>query len=102
MSMATGRTDSTGSSSGDVVDEVRAWLEEHWDPDLTVGEWWERLGTAGWSAPTLPVGSYGRGVSRGDAVRVQQAIVEHGALPAPGGLGLLLAAPITVLGMWTP
>ena len=76
-----------------VVDEIKAWLEENWDPELTVAEWWERLGTAGWSAPTLPVGSYGKGLSRGDAVLVQQAIADHGALGAPGGLGLLLAAP---------
>jgi len=76
-----------------VVGEVKAWLEENWDPELTVAEWWERLGTAGWAAPTLPVGSYGKGLSRGDAVLVQQAIADHGALGAPGGLGLLLAAP---------
>ena len=25
-------------------------------PDLTVAEWWERLGTSGWAAPTLPGG----------------------------------------------
>jgi alkylation response protein AidB-like acyl-CoA dehydrogenase len=77
----------------DVVDEVRAWLEENWDPDLTVAQWWERLGLAGWSAPTLPTNAYGRGLSRGDAVLVQNAIAEFGALGAPGGLGLLLAAP---------
>ena len=76
-----------------IVDEIKSWLEENWDPELTVAEWWERLGLAGWSAPTLPVGSYGKGLSRGDAVLVQQAIADHGALGAPGGLGLLLAAP---------
>ena len=56
-------------------------------------EWWERLGLAGWAAPTLPTNAYGRGLSRGDAVLVQNAIAEFGALGAPGGLGLLLAAP---------
>ncbi len=76
-----------------VVDELRAWLEENWDPDLTVAEWWERLGTAGWSAPTLPVGSYGRGLSRSDAVVVAREIAAFGAVGAPSGLGLLLAAP---------
>src|SRR5687767_13432659 len=35
----------------DVITEVNAWLEENWDPDLTVAEWWERLGTSGWAAP---------------------------------------------------
>jgi len=83
----------SGAGSGDVVEEVRAWLEQNWDPDLTVAEWWERLGLAGWAAPTLPEHAYGRGLSRGDAVQVQQTIAEFGALGAPGGLGLLLAAP---------
>ena len=33
--------------STDAVEAVRAWLEENWDPELTVGEWWERLGLVG-------------------------------------------------------
>jgi alkylation response protein AidB-like acyl-CoA dehydrogenase len=81
------------TDTGDLLDEIRTWLGENWDPDLTVAAWWERLGLAGWSAPTLPTNAYGRGLSRGDAVIVQNAIAEHGALGAPGGLGLLLAAP---------
>src|SRR5207248_6832548 len=80
-------------SGTDVTAEVNAWLEENWDPDLTVGEWWERLGTSGWAAPALPEDCYGKGLSREESVRVQSAIGEFGALGAPGGLGLLLAAP---------
>ena len=76
-----------------LLDELRAWLEENWSPDLTVAEWWERLGLSGWAAPTLPPNAYGRGLSRSDGVRVQRLIDEHGALGAPAGLGLLLAAP---------
>ncbi|HEY9557716.1 MAG TPA: acyl-CoA dehydrogenase family protein [Acidimicrobiales bacterium] len=81
------------ATSTDAVAEVRAWLEENWDPDLTVAEWWERLGLAGWAAPGLPENAYGRGLNRSDSVAVQSAIAEFGALGAPGGLGLLLAAP---------
>jgi len=81
------------NASDDVTVEVKSWLSKHWEPNLTVGEWWEALGTSGWSAPTLPESSYGKGLSREEGVRVQQAIVEFGALGAPGGLGLLLAAP---------
>lgn len=77
----------------DVLDELRSWLSENWDPDLTVAEWWARLGLAGWSAPSLPTNAYGRGLSRNDSVRVAETISDHGALSAPGGLGLLLAAP---------
>jgi len=77
----------------DAIDELREWLNENWNPDLTVAQWWERLGLAGWSAPSLPENAYGKGLARNDAVRVAETISEHGALPAPGGLGLLLAAP---------
>ncbi|HWE54538.1 MAG TPA: acyl-CoA dehydrogenase family protein [Acidimicrobiales bacterium] len=77
----------------DAVTEVKEWLSSNWDPDLTVGEWWERFGTSGWAAPMLPPDAYGKGLSRAEAVRVQEAIADFGALPAPGGLGLLLAGP---------
>ena len=84
----------TATETGtDVIAELTSWLEQNWDPDLTVAEWWERLGLAGWAAPGLPENAYGRELSRADSVRVQQTIAEHGALGAPGGLGLLLAAP---------
>lgn len=83
----------TPTGQDEVVDELRTWLEENWDPDLSVGEWWQRLGLAGWAAPALPTNAYGRGLSRNDSVRVQSEIAEFGALGAPGGLGLLLAAP---------
>src|SRR5690606_6229845 len=34
---------------------------------------------------------------RAEGVRVQQAIADFGALPAPGGLGLMLAGPTIVV-----
>ena len=77
----------------DAVTEAKEWLAANWDPDLTVGEWWERFGTSGWAAPMLPDTAYGKGLSRSEVVRVQEAVAEFGALAAPGGLGLLLAAP---------
>jgi alkylation response protein AidB-like acyl-CoA dehydrogenase len=80
-------------ADSDPIDELKPWLDANWDPDLTVGEWWELLGMAGWSAPSLPEHAYGRGLSRNDSTRVAEAIGDFGALPAPGGLGLLLAAP---------
>ncbi len=75
------------------VETVTTWLEEHWDPELTVAAWWELLGLAGWSAPMLPPGRYGRGLSRSDSTAVHRAITDFGALGPPSGLGLLLAAP---------
>jgi alkylation response protein AidB-like acyl-CoA dehydrogenase len=86
-------TDIADRTSRDVTAEVTSWLEENWDPEITVAEWWERLGTSGWAAPTWPEESYGKGLSREEGVRVQRAITDFGALGAPGGLGLLLAGP---------
>ncbi len=77
----------------DPIEELRDWLTDNWDPDLSVAEWWERLGLAGWAAPILPVDCYGRGLSRGDANRVGQTIAEFGALGAPFGMGTGLASP---------
>jgi alkylation response protein AidB-like acyl-CoA dehydrogenase len=82
-----------GAPPDDLLSELRSWLEAEWDPDLTVGEWWDRLGSAGWSAPFLPPNAFGKGLSRNDGLRVAQTIAEFGALGAPTGLGLLLAAP---------
>ncbi len=90
--MSTTETDEPRDAD-ELTDELTTWLEENWDPDLTVAQWWERLGLAGWAAPSLPTNAYGRGLSRNDTVRVQDTIGEFGALGAPGGLGLLLAAP---------
>src|SRR6516165_5014156 len=79
-----------------VVEKVTAWLEANWDPDLTVREWWERLGGSGWAAPTWPVEWYGKGLARAEAVEVSRAIHDFGALGPPGGLGLLLAGPTII------
>ena len=92
--MANSAEESTSSrDTVDLVDEVRSWLADSWDPDLTVAQWWKLLGEAGWAAPTLAPDAYGKGVSRADAVVVQREIAAFGAVGAPAGLGLLLAAP---------
>ena len=45
----------TGSGEPDgVIEDRSSWLDENWDPDLSVGEWWERSGLAGSAAPGLP------------------------------------------------
>ena len=46
MSLTETQHDRTTPS--DPAGAVRTWLEENWDPDLTVAQWWEKLGIAGW------------------------------------------------------
>ena len=77
----------------ELLDELDAWLEANWDPDLTVAAWWERLGLAGWAHPSLPTSAYGKGLARNEAIAVAHRIAERGALGAPAWLGMLLAAP---------
>ena len=76
------------STTDDPLAEVRSWIEENWDPDLSVEQWWERLGLAGWSSALLPPNAYGRGLSRSDAVAVAREVAKFGAVGAPSGLGV--------------
>lgn len=80
-------------ATDELLDELHAWLEQNWDADLSVEAWWARLGLSGWAAPTLPQNAFGKELSRSDSVKVANKIATFGALPAPGGLGVLLAAP---------
>ncbi|HUR78966.1 MAG TPA: acyl-CoA dehydrogenase family protein [Acidimicrobiales bacterium] len=75
------------------VDELKSFLDDNWNPDLSVGEWWERLGSAGWAAPMLPVESYGRALSRPESMVAGAIIAQHGALGAPLGMGISMVAP---------
>jgi alkylation response protein AidB-like acyl-CoA dehydrogenase len=90
-------TDATDTSEKEIVDELRSWLSDNWDPDLTVGQWWEKLGTSGWAAPLLPLGTYGRGLTRVETLAALATISQFGALGPPQGLGLALAAPTIVM-----
>jgi alkylation response protein AidB-like acyl-CoA dehydrogenase len=73
--------------------EVAAWIDQEWDPSITVAEWWKRLSAAGYSSPMLPAALGGRGYTRDLANVVSAVLAEKGVVGAPTGLGLMLAAP---------
>jgi alkylation response protein AidB-like acyl-CoA dehydrogenase len=73
--------------------EARAWVADQWDPDLVVGDWWQRLADAGYSHPSLPEAAGGRGYSRSNTASVRQALADAEAMGPPTGLGMMLAAP---------
>ena len=77
----------------DLLAEVSAWLDEHWDPELTVAQWWALVGAAGWTAPHFPQEWGGLGYSRRSVIEVRSAFQQHGAVQPPGGMGLLMAGP---------
>jgi alkylation response protein AidB-like acyl-CoA dehydrogenase len=76
-----------------VRSEVRDWLADAWDPDLTVGGWWERLADSGWAVPAWPQEWLGRGLARDAARVVAEELRAVGAIGPPAGLGMLLAGP---------
>jgi len=77
----------------DLLADLDDWIATQWDPALTAGAWWERLGDAGWAAPSLPPGRFGRGASPDEASAIAARLVGSGALPPPSGAGLSVVAP---------
>src|SRR4051812_38578651 len=80
----------------EVRDEVRRFVADAWDPDLTLGEWWDRLAESGWAVPTWPVEWLGRGLPGAAARTVSDELRAARVLGPPAGLGLLLAGPTIV------
>ena len=80
-------------TSDDVRAELSAWLDENWDPDLTVREWWARLAAGNWAHPAQPAEAGGRGYSRNLMAAVNTTMADATVLGPPMGLGYMLAAP---------
>ncbi|MFP5327852.1 MAG: acyl-CoA dehydrogenase, partial [Acidimicrobiia bacterium] len=55
--------DTASIEHAEVRAEVAQWFDEHWDPELTVGQWWELLAESGWGFPTWDRDWYGRGLT---------------------------------------
>ena len=91
----------TDPTQEQLVAEVQAWLELHWDPELTVEDWWQLVAKAGWTAPHFTPEQGGRGLERRSEAVVRSTFARFGAMRPPGGLGLLMAAP-TILTHGTP
>ena len=81
---------STGAgapTAATVRDDVRAWLAESWDPELSLAEWRDRLADSGWGCPTWPVEWHGRGL------HPSLASVVNEEFRAATGTGMSLVAP---------
>src|SRR4051812_37116980 len=78
-------------------DEVRAWIQRHWDPDLSLLEWRRVLLASGWACPTWPVEWYGRGLPAWADHVVAGELAAAGAVGVPLGSGMSLAAPTILI-----
>ena len=77
----------------EIREELRSWLHDTWDPEMTLREWWTLLADAGWAVPTWPTEWFGRGLPRKMAAVVAAELREIGAPGPPAGLGIMLAGP---------
>ncbi len=86
----------TESSEDGVRNEVRAWLEANWNPEMSLHAWRELLADSGWGCPSWPLEWYGRGLAVQFESVVSQEFRRAGAVGVPAGGGVGLAA-VTIL-----
>ncbi|MBA3654225.1 MAG: acyl-CoA dehydrogenase family protein [Actinobacteria bacterium] len=77
----------------DIAADAKAWFADNWDADLTLGEWWERLGRSGYGFPTWPANAFGLGATGDEARAINDVRVEAGAFGPPSGIGPMMAGP---------
>ncbi len=73
--------------------DVEAFVDANWDPEDTVGEWWQKLADSGYAHPMLPEEAGGKGWGVDLNTAVMRTIAKKGVLGPPTGLGMMLAAP---------
>jgi alkylation response protein AidB-like acyl-CoA dehydrogenase len=78
----------------DIRNQAHHWYQENWDPDRTVGDWFELMGRSGWGYPGWPLEWLGRGLNRLDARAVREERRRLGALAPPSGIAPTLLAPM--------
>ena len=80
-------------TESDVKTEVGEWIDQNWDPNLTVAQWWQLMADARLSHTMLTEEAGGRGWSRVLNHVALSVMADKGVLGPPTGLGMMLAAP---------
>ena len=76
-------------------DALRHWLANNWDTSITVGEWWERLASAGLAVPTWNRSHGGLAATAQVQQVVEQELAAAGTIAPPlAGDGVRLMGPI--------
>ncbi|MEM9133098.1 MAG: acyl-CoA dehydrogenase family protein [Actinomycetota bacterium] len=83
--------------ANETIEDIQAltntFVDEQWDPTITVREWWARLTKAQLVNTTLPEEAGGRGWSTAQAAAANRVLTERRVVGPAAGLGMLLAAP---------
>jgi len=93
--MSASETDPAAASASpeQVRLDVRRWLAESWDANLSLVEWRRRLVAAGWAVPSWDRRWHGRGLPAWADEIVAAELRAVGAVGLPMGVGPALAAP---------
>ena len=82
-----------------ITDAVNAWIDENWNPELSLQDWREILVEGGWATPHWPSQYFGRDFTQAQASIVSKIFSERGVVPvAQGGPGRLAAETILAMG----
>jgi alkylation response protein AidB-like acyl-CoA dehydrogenase len=84
------------ATASSVRRDARDWIEENFDPQLSLRAWLERLADSGWARPGWPADWYGRGLAPDLAALAYAEFNRADAPGPPAGLGVMLAAPTII------
>lgn len=74
---------------------LRFWLSNNWDTSITVGEWWERLASAGLAVPTWNRSHGGLAATAQVQQIVEEELAAAGTIGPPlAGAGMRLMGPV--------
>lgn len=77
----------------EIVALTNSFVDEFWDPEITLGEWWDRMATNRFINMTLPEKAGGRGWTGAQAAVANAVLTERRVVGPASGLGMMLAAP---------
>ena len=77
---------------------AKSWIEENWDPAISIKEWLGRLADSGWAKPTWARGSFGLGLTNEEAAAAAEEFRKLGAPGPQAGLSMLAAPTIVAHG----
>ncbi len=80
-------------NESDVAEEVQAWFDQAWDPDLSLVEWRQRLLESGWAVPSWSTDRFGQNLPAWADDVAHRVICRSGGVALPLGVGAGLAAP---------
>ena len=96
MSAPAGQASASPVTEEELRAELKEWLGENWDPDLSLAQWRVRLADAGWAFPGWPSEWGGRGLPVALARLVPGELAAATVPGPPEGVGAGLVAPVII------